>query len=85
MFLEDKATNPYLTELRGLGLKEDSIQIIFDIYVYLKQILKSNEEIKEDMDFICDGYNKRIDELRTIAYHSDDLLLKYQQQLVDIT
>jgi len=43
------------------------------------------EEVNEDMDYICDGYNQEVDELRKIAYHSDDLLLKYQQELLSLT
>jgi len=33
------------------------------------------------MDFVRDGYQSEIDELRKIAYHSDELLMQYQQEL----
>lgn len=54
------------------------------LYNYLEQLLKNDEEYHDDMDFIRDGYNQDIDELRKIAYHSDDLLLQYQQELANI-
>ncbi len=43
--------------------------------------MKNDEDYKDDIDYIRDGYNEKIDELRKIAYHSDDLLLQYQQEL----
>ena len=47
----------------------------------MEQLLKNDEEYKDDIDYIRDGYNEKIDELRKIAYHSDELLLQYQQEL----
>lgn len=47
----------------------------------MQQLLKNDEEYKDDIDYIRDGYNEKIDELRRIAYHSDELLLQYQQEL----
>ncbi len=32
-----------------------------------------------------EGYNAEIDELRKIAYHSDEILMQYQQELVSKT
>jgi DNA mismatch repair protein MutS len=46
--------------------------------------LKNDEEYSDDIDFIRDGYQDKIDELRKIAYHSDELLLQYQQELAQI-
>gem|GEM_PF-2424775 len=51
------------------------------LYNYLEQLLKNDEEYKDDIDYIRDGYNEKIDDLRKIAYHSDELLLQYQQEL----
>lgn len=39
----------------------------------------------ERSNYICDGYDTEIDELRRLAYHADDLLLQYQQELVSAT
>lgn len=46
--------------------------------------MKNDEEYADDIDFIRDGYQDTIDELRKIAYHSDDLLVQYQQELTQI-
>jgi len=54
------------------------------LYNYLEQLLKNDEDYKDDIDYIRDGYNAKIDELRKIAYHSDELLLQYQQELAQI-
>jgi hypothetical protein len=55
-----------------------------NVYNYLEQLLKNDEEYTDDMDFIRDGYQSKIDELRKIAYHSDELLMQYQQELAKI-
>ena len=47
----------------------------------MEQILKNDEEFSDDIDFVRDGYQSEIDELRKIAYHSDELLMQYQQEL----
>jgi DNA mismatch repair ATPase MutS len=48
-------------------------------------LIKKDDEYKDDINFINDKYNTEIDELRKIAYHSDELLLNYQQELVKLT
>lgn len=55
-----------------------------NLYNYLEQILKNDEEYKDDIDFIRDGYQAKIDELRKIAYHSDEMLMQYQQELASV-
>jgi len=55
------------------------------LFNFLQQLLKDDIDFKEDMDFIRDGYDAKMDELRKIAYHSDELLLQYQQELVQKT
>lgn len=41
------------------------------------------EEVRDERsNYIADWYNTEIDELRRLAYHADDLLLQYQQELV---
>lgn len=37
------------------------------------------------MDFIADGYNAEIDRLRKIAYHSDEMLMDYQNELATVS
>ena len=51
------------------------------IYKQINKILK-DEITSDEIDFIKDWYSSRVDELREIAYHSDKLLLKYQQELI---
>lgn len=70
-----------LDELKTLWLGEKSLNVLQHLYNYLEQVLKNDEEYKDDIDYIRDGYNVQIDELRKIAYHSDELLLQYQQEL----
>ncbi|MEI7562750.1 MAG: hypothetical protein WCJ39_03395 [bacterium] len=55
------------------------------IYNYLEQVLKNDEEFGQDIDFVRDGFDEKIDELRKIAYHSDELLLQYQKELSDMS
>ncbi|MCX6825009.1 MAG: hypothetical protein NTY80_02180 [candidate division SR1 bacterium] len=81
IFFENKFL---LDELNHLGLSESSQAYLQHLYNFLEQILKNDEEFKDDMDFIRDGYQDQIDELRKIAYHSDDLLLQYQQELAQL-
>jgi hypothetical protein len=45
-------------------------------------MLKSDQEVMDGDYFIAEGWNSEVDELRKIAFHSDDLLLQYQQFLV---
>jgi DNA mismatch repair ATPase MutS len=45
-------------------------------------MLKSDQDVMDGEYFIADGWNEEVDELRKIAFHSDDLLLQYQQFLV---
>ena len=73
-----------LQELQHLWLSETSQNYLQNIYNYLEQILKNDDEYKDDIDFIREGYHEKIDELRTIAYHSDELLIQYQQELAKI-
>ncbi len=54
-------------------------------FTSLLQNLLKYEGLNDDIDYINDGYNSEIDELRQIAYHSDGLLLAYQQELVKAT
>ena len=38
--------------------------------------------MNDEIDYIRDGFDSEIDELRKIAYHSDELLIAYQQEVV---
>ena len=62
----------------------DSLQTAKDFLQYLHSLLKY-EWLNDDIDYIQDWYDAQIDELRKIAYHSDGLLIAYQQELVQAT
>lgn len=74
-----------LDELTRLGLPSQTLTVINSLYSDLEKLLKSDDEVEEDMNFIRDGYDEAVDQLRKIAYHSDDLLLQYQKILSDQT
>jgi DNA mismatch repair protein MutS len=72
-------------ELLKLGLSEQERNQLFHLWELLQKVLKVDEEIKSDMDYIQDCYDAEVDRLRKIAYHSDELLLEYQQFLARVT
>jgi len=81
IFFENKFL---LDELKYLWLSETTQSYLQNLYNYLEQLLKNDEEYKDDIDFIRDGYQSKIDELRKIAYHSDEMLIQYQQELAKV-
>ena len=72
-------------ELIQLGLDEKEQNQLFKLWEILSKFLKSDEEVRTENNFIQDGFDPEIDKLRKIAYHSDELLLEYQQFLVSAT
>lgn len=71
-----------LKELKLLWLQEDEEKKLKYLHDTLKKMLKSDKEVMDWEYFIADGWNSEVDELRKIAFHSDDLLMQYQQFLV---
>lgn len=74
-----------LEELKKLGLENQEIQDGIEVFELLKKALKPEEELLGEHDYIAEGYSEKIDKLRKIAYHSDETLLQYQQDLVEAT
>ena len=74
-----------LEELEKLQLSQEEIEEIKIIESLLQKALKDDEYLLWDQNYVADGYNEEIDELRKFAYHSDELLLSYQQELVKTT
>ena len=76
-------------------LSETDIQSIlkdfwFDESVSIQEALSSlsilkNEIENESIDYIIDWIDSELDEMRKIAYHSDEMLLDYQKKLVSET
>jgi len=77
--------NILLTELKQIWLWDETSKKIKQLYNHLSSLLKEDEDINEEIWFIADKYNPKIDELRQIAYHSDQLLLDYQKELIKIS
>ena len=82
LFFENK---DLLSELQRLGLSDNCKDKINLLYNKLNETLKEDEFVKDDIDFISDWIDSDIDELRKIAYNSDELLMKYQQELVKLS
>jgi DNA mismatch repair ATPase MutS len=74
--------NNLLSEIKRLGLDSSTANMIGELYTYLSKVLKDDEYVKDDINFISDGINQEIDDLRKIAYNSDEMLMEYQQELV---
>ena len=72
-------------ELAQLGCSPAEQEQLVNLLKELERALKTDEEVRMDTDFISDGYHSEIDRLRKIAYHSDELLMEYQQFLVQHT
>lgn len=70
-----------LSELEKLGIKEDEKSDLFSLLSYLERLLKRDEELLGDGEYIADGFSPEVDELRKIAYHSDEVLMEYQALL----
>lgn len=84
LFFKD-INNNLIFEMERIGLHIDDKNNVYDIFALLNNLLKDDDEVNDTIDFIKDGYNNNIDNLRSIAYHSDDLLIQYQQDLVNLT
>jgi len=72
-------------ELLRVWLDETTEKTIEKFYENLKKTLKDDENFADDINFIRDWVDNEIDKLREIAFHSDKLLLDYQQFLAKIT
>ena len=74
-------TPELLSWLREIGCSDATLETITQRAGRLRELLQ--EEIQDErLNYIADGYDAEIDELRRLAYHADDLLLQYQQELV---
>ncbi len=79
-----EGTPNFSQEIIRLGWTDQLLVQIESMYGVLNSSLK-DEIASDDIDFIADGYDPQIDELRKIAYHSDELLLAYHLRLVTAT
>lgn len=81
-FENTEEANLLVSELKFLWLDSNHELDLNQIFQSLSKMFKSDEEAINSESFIADGWNVEIDRLREIAFHSDDLLLQYQQFLV---
>ena len=81
-FRWDEESFVMLNEIKLLWLSENEESQLKSLYESLKNMLKSDQEVMDGDYFIAEWWNSEVDELRKIAFHSDDLLLQYQQFLV---
>lgn len=71
-----------LDELKIIWLSSDEEKELRELHESLFKMLKSDSDIIDSDYFIADWWNNEVDRLKEIAFHSDDLLMKYQQFLV---
>ena len=71
-----------LDELKILWLQPIEERKLEVLYNTLQKMLKSDQEVMDSDYYIADWRDSHVDELRKTAFHSDDLLLQYQQFLV---
>jgi len=74
-----------LKELKRVWLDDNLEKSIKDFYNNISKTIKDDEDFNDEMNFIRDEVDPEIDRLRKIAFHSDNLLLEYQQLLAEIT
>ena len=70
--------------LEKVGVEQGLLTVAEKLYEYLYSLLKE-EGLNDEIDYIRDGFDAEIDELRKIAYHSDEMLIAYQQEVIQHT
>jgi DNA mismatch repair protein MutS len=75
----------FIEHLELIGLSQTTKNMIHQFYTVLENTLQDDEQFSDEINFIRDGVDLEIDRLRKIAFHSDNLLLEYQQFLAQIT
>ena len=81
-FWDNEECKIMLNELKFLWLSEEEERQLIELNDSLKKMLKSDEEVINSEYFIADWWNQEADRLKDIAFHSGDLLMQYQQFLV---
>lgn len=62
-------------------MSSDELVRLRELYIYLHTYIW-DDHISDDSGYICDGVDAEIDRLRHMVHHSDELMLAYQQDLV---
>lgn len=71
-------------ELVRIGQNDDDLNSIWNFYSLIQRAIK-DEDFQEDMNYIKDWFDEEIDQLRKKAFHSDEILLDYQNFLTNKT
>ena len=66
------------------SLHADTVSRLQDLCEYLMHMLQA-DPVSDESWYIADGVSQELDTIRQIAFHSDELLLQYQQELVQAT
>ena len=74
-----------LEELKKLRFDWEIVDSLKWLYHLLERALKEDWKILWDQNYIADWYDEEIDALRKFAYHSDEVLMVYQKELVSTT
>ncbi len=82
-WLKLKLSMEAMKELEALGLLYFSDELSM-LYGQLVSALKDGD-FSEDKWYIKDSFDEKVDQLRKIAFHSDELLLDYQKELATRT
>jgi len=78
---DGKLKGQVMAGLTHIGLEDAALDGVRNLYNFLDQLLKDAESIQHGQDFVREGYSDEVDQLKQIAFHSDTLLLDYQQEL----
>lgn len=73
-------------DLLSLGIDENIQKQIAWLLTTLSQTFKDDDRLAlKAEDYIADGFDTTLDEIRDLLYHSDRILLDYRQRLVEHT
>lgn len=79
---EETENKPVLLhELQRLGLNDQVVLSLQALYDHLWACFKDDDMISNEKDFIRDGFDDKLDAMRKRAYHADEMLLRYQQEI----
>lgn len=71
-------------EIVRMWWSQEMLATIDGLFQLLNQTIK-DEIVSDEIDYIMEWYDSQVDELRKVAYHSDELLLAYHLRLVTAT
>ena len=73
-----------ISSLQRVGLSDEHLASVRGLLDQLQRVFV-DEILLQETHYIRPGYSEVIDELTRVAYNSDELLLQYQQDLIEHT